>query len=69
MQKVIKIMGVLKRLVKNFINKINSDLFFCIDIGANVGKYTNLLLTETKSKIISFEPLPLAFKDLKNRTK
>ena len=49
---------------KNFINKINSDLFFCIDIGANVGKYTKLLLTETKSKIISFEPLPLAFKDL-----
>ena len=49
---------------KNFINKINNDLFFCIDIGANVGKYTNLLLTETKSKIISFEPLPLAFKDL-----
>ena len=49
---------------KNFINKINNDLFFCIDIGANVGKYTNLLLAETKSKIISFEPLPLAFKDL-----
>jgi len=49
---------------KNFINKINKDLMFCIDIGANVGKYTKLLLTETKSKIISFEPLPLAFKDL-----
>ncbi len=49
---------------KNFINKINNNLFFCIDIGANVGKYTKLLLTETKSKIISFEPLPLAFKDL-----
>ena len=49
---------------KNFINKINNDLFLCIDIGANVGKYTKLLLTETKSKIISFEPLPLAFKDL-----
>lgn len=49
---------------KNFINKINNDLLFCIDIGANVGKYTKLLLTETKSKIISFEPLPEAFKDL-----
>ncbi len=49
---------------KNFIDKISKDLLFCIDIGANVGKYTKLLLTETKSNIISFEPLPLAFKDL-----
>ena len=49
---------------KKFINRINKDLFFCIDIGANIGKYTKLLLTETKSNIISFEPLPLAFKDL-----
>ena len=50
---------------KKFINKINKDLLFCIDIGANVGSYTELLLSETKAQIISFEPLPKAFNDLK----
>jgi len=50
---------------KKFIQKINKELLFCLDIGANVGEYTNLLLEETKAKIISFEPLPKAFKDLK----
>ena len=50
---------------KKFINKINKDLLFCIDIGANVGSYTELLLSETKAQIISFEPLPQAFNDLK----
>ena len=49
---------------KRFIQKINKELLFCLDIGANVGKYTNLLLEETKAKIISFEPLPKAFEDL-----
>ena len=50
---------------KKFINRINKELLFCLDIGANVGEYTNLLLSETKAKIISFEPLPKAFEDLK----
>ena len=50
---------------KKFINRINNELLFCLDIGANVGEYTNLLLSETKAKIISFEPLPKAFEDLK----
>ena len=49
---------------KRFIQKINKELLFCLDIGANVGKYTNLLLEETTAKIISFEPLPKAFEDL-----
>ena len=49
---------------KRFIQKINKELLFCLDIGANVGKYTNLLLEETSAKIISFEPLPKAFEDL-----
>ena len=49
---------------KKFIQKINKELLFCLDIGANVGEYTNLLLEETKAKIISFEPLPKAFEDL-----
>ena len=50
---------------KKFINRINKELLFCLDIGANIGEYTNLLLSETKAKIISFEPLPKAFEDLK----
>ena len=50
---------------KKFIKKIRNDLFFCIDIGANVGKYTELLLKETEAKVISFEPLDKAFLDLK----
>ena len=50
---------------KKFIQKINKELLFCLDIGANVGEYTKLLLEETKAKIISFEPLPKAFEDLR----
>jgi len=50
---------------KKFINRINKELLFCLDIGANIGEYTNLILSETKAKIISFEPLPKAFEDLK----
>ena len=49
---------------KKFIQSISKDLAICIDIGANVGKYTNLLLSETNSEIISFEPLKEAFKEL-----
>ena len=49
---------------KKFIESISKDLKFCIDVGANVGKYTNLLLSETNSQIISFEPLKEAFKEL-----
>ena len=54
---------------KKFINRINKELLFCLDIGANVGEYTNLILSETKAKIISFEPLPKAFEDLKKLEK
>mgnify|MGYP006090499665 CR=1 FL=1 len=50
---------------KKFINKISKDLSLCLDIGANIGAYTKLLLSETNAKIISFEPLPNAFEDLK----
>ena len=50
---------------KKFIKKISNDLSFCIDIGANIGKYTELLLKETQAKVISFEPLGEAFQDLK----
>lgn len=54
---------------KKFINRINKELLFCLDIGANVGEYTDLILSETKAKIISFEPLPKAFEDLKKLEK
>ena len=50
---------------KKFIKKIRDDLSLCIDIGANVGKYTELLLEETDAKVVSFEPLEEAFQDLK----
>lgn len=50
---------------ENFIKKISHDLSFCIDIGANIGKYTELLLKETAAKVIAFEPLPDAYLDLK----
>ena len=51
---------------KNFIKIISSSLNLTLDIGANTGKYTQLILDETKSNVISFEPLKEAFKDLKN---
>ena len=51
---------------KNFIKIISGSLKLTLDIGANTGKYTQLILDETKSNVISFEPLKEAFKDLKN---
>ena len=50
---------------KLFIQLIKNEIKLSIDVGANIGKYTNLLLKETKSEIISFEPLPKAFEKLK----
>ena len=50
---------------KRFIKLIGKEINFSIDIGANVGKYTKLLLTETNSEVIAFEPLPKAFEELK----
>jgi hypothetical protein len=39
----------------------------CLDIGANTGGYSRLLLEATSSKVIAFEPLPTTFMSLKNR--
>ena len=50
---------------KRFIKLISKEINFSIDIGANVGKYTKLLLAETSSEVIAFEPLPKAFEELK----
>ena len=35
-----------------------------VDVGANVGGYTALILGSTKAVVFAFEPLPLAFKEL-----
>jgi FkbM family methyltransferase len=45
-----------------FITRISAtDPKLCIDIGANVGKYSKALLTRTKADVIAFEPMPKAF--------
>ena len=49
----------------NFINLIKDEVSLTLDIGANVGKYTKLILEKTNSNIVSFEPLPDAFNELK----
>ncbi len=36
----------------------------CIDVGANVGGYSRRLLEQTGSRVLAFEPLPLAFRQL-----
>ena len=46
------------------LDKTNPKL--CIDVGANVGVYSKSLIKFTRAKIIAFEPLPEAFKLLKN---
>jgi FkbM family methyltransferase len=37
----------------------------CVDVGANIGKYTQYLLENSESRVIAFEPLPQAFERLK----
>jgi len=38
---------------------------FCVDVGANVGRYSEFLLSNTSSDVFAFEPLPGAFERLK----
>jgi len=40
----------------------------CIDVGANVGNYSAMLLHSTQAQVISFEPLPSAFFELQKKT-
>ena len=54
-------------LIKH-IAKTNPSL--CIDIGANIGEYTEQLLRLSNTKVLAFEPLPKAFRaleDIENR--
>ena len=41
----------------------------CIDIGANVGNYSEYLLKNSLTKIIAFEPMPQSFRQLQNLKK
>jgi len=36
----------------------------CIDVGANVGKYSEYIITNSKSKIIAFEPSKISYEQL-----
>jgi FkbM family methyltransferase len=45
------------------ISKFNPKL--SIDVGANVGNFSKILLQYTNTKVVAFEPLPEAFKILK----
>ena len=49
-----------EKLIKLIKNEVNCSL----DIGANKGKYSQLLLEKTNSDLYSFEPLPTAYKEL-----
>ena len=49
----------------NFIDTIKSELSLCLDIGANKGNYSKLLLRNTETKVIAFEPMQGSFTDLK----
>ncbi len=52
---------------KNFIKKLNKfNPKLCLDIGANVGSYSDMLLSYTKSNVIAYEPNKFSFKILKN---
>jgi len=49
----------------HFLNKIcKENPKICLDIGANVGKYSNYLLENSSTRIVAFEPLPKTFKEL-----
>lgn len=40
------------------------DPLLCIDVGANIGRYSEALLSKTNAHVIAFEPLPGAFQSL-----
>ena len=48
-----------------FLRKISKEKpKICLDIGANVGKYSSYLLQNSSAKIIAFEPMPKTFNEL-----
>jgi len=54
----------------NFIRNLSTfNPKFCIDIGANIGNYSELLLKNTEAVIFAFEPLKQSFESLKKLEK
>ncbi len=49
---------------ENLIDLIKNEVNCSLDIGANKGQYSQLLLEKTNSDLYSFEPLPHAYKEL-----
>ncbi len=57
--------GNFKRTGEEYLIKLIKNEIKCsLDIGANKGKYSKLLLEETNTELYSFEPLPDAYKEL-----
>jgi FkbM family methyltransferase len=52
--------------IKEILSKTDPQL--CIDVGANIGGVSVEILTETRSNVIAFEPLPIAFQQLVHNT-
>ncbi len=50
---------------ENFINIISEEIKVCLDVGANIGNYSKLLLEKTNSKVYAFEPMEKSFEELK----
>ena len=50
---------------ENFINTISEEIKVCLDIGANIGNYSKLLLNKTNAKVYAFEPMEKSFEELK----
>ncbi|MCY6379323.1 FkbM family methyltransferase [Hoeflea prorocentri] len=55
-----------QHLVETVLNKINPRV--CVDVGANVGAYSKLLLQATQAKVFAFEPLPSSYETLSGLT-
>jgi FkbM family methyltransferase len=53
-------------MIKN-LSKLKPNL--CIDIGANKGNYSRLLLEQTNANVLAFEPLPKAYAELEKLKK
>ena len=51
-----------KFFIQNYL--ANKSTRLCLDIGANKGDFTRVLLEETDSKVIAFEPLPFKFEEM-----
>lgn len=49
---------------ENLIKLIKNEVNLSLDIGANIGKYSELILETTNSDLFSFEPLPKAYSKL-----